>query len=197
MLEINYRNRYNYCNMLEYRKGWKIVEEIVIEEANYKAFAIGLAYLFMLIASIAITIYGLKENLMRFIMPGIILTLIFSVGFIRAVIKAANIKKLLTITSDGIIDNSSLGAVGFVSFDDIKEFQIVTLYNAKAIVVIPKNIDTFLSKLSVVKRRQVKRNIKMNLPPVSINIHMARDMEPEDILSLLKKRLSDYSRLYD
>lgn len=171
--------------------------EIVIEEANYKAFAIGMGNLFLLIASIAIEVYGIKHDKMSYVLPGIVASLIFLVGLFRAVIKAAKVKKLLTITTDGIVDNSSIGAVGYISFDDIKEFQVVTLYNAKAIAVIPKNIDNFLSKLSVVKRRQVKRNIKMNLPPVSINIHMAKDMEPEDILSLLKKRLSDYSRLYE
>lgn len=171
--------------------------DIVIEEANYKAFAIGLGSLFMLIASIAVMVYGIKKNRMHLILLGILAALIFLVVLVRAVIKEAQVKNLLTITTDGIIDNSSIGAVGYISFDDIKEFQIVTLYNAKAIAVIPKNIDTFLSKLSVVKRRQVRRNIKMNLPPVSINVHMAKDMEPEDILSLLKKRLSDYSRLYE
>lgn len=171
--------------------------DIVIEEANYKAFAVGLGNFFMLIASLAVMVYGIKTDRVHLILLDILAAFVFLIGFVRAILKAAQVKKLLTITTDGIVDNSSIGAVGFISFDDIKEFQIITLYNAKAIAIIPKNIDTFLSKLSVVKRSQVKRNIKMNLPPVSINVHMAKDMEPEDILSLLKKRLSDYSRLYE
>ncbi|HWT27255.1 MAG TPA: STM3941 family protein [Mobilitalea sp.] len=171
--------------------------EIVIEETNYKAFALALANLFILLASIAITIFGFKEAKARFWLPGMLASFIFLIGFVRAVIKAADIRKLLTITTDGVIDNSRIGGFGFISYDNIKGFRIISLYNAKAIVIIPKNVDSFLSKLSPVKRRIVKRNIRLNLPAIAINVHNAKDMEPEDILTLLEKRLSDYSRLYE
>lgn len=173
------------------------MEEIIIEETNYKTLAFALANLFMLLASIAIIVLGIKENKTLYIISGIFATVIFLVGFIGAIIKEGNPKKLLTITMDGIMDNSSLTGSQFLSFDDIKEFKTVTLYNKKAIAVIPKNMDNFISKLTLVRRRQVRRNIHLNLPPVAIYVDMAKDMEPEDILSLLQKRLSDYSRLYE
>ena len=50
--------------------------DIVIEEANYKAFAIGLGSLFMLIASIAVMVYGIKKNRMHLILLGILAALI-------------------------------------------------------------------------------------------------------------------------
>ncbi|HBI72897.1 MAG TPA: hypothetical protein DEG06_10375 [Lachnospiraceae bacterium] len=171
--------------------------EIIIEETNYKAFALTMAYLFMLVAAISVAILGEIKNKKGYLLIGILTAVIFLIGFLWALAKASKIKSLLTITMDGIIDNSSIGAIGFISFDDIKEFKIVTLYNKNAIAVIPKNIDIFLSKLTTVKRRQVKRNIHLNLPPVAIMVDMAKNMEPEDILSLLQKRLSDYSRLYE
>lgn len=171
--------------------------DIIIEEVNYKAFVIVLANLFLLIAAISITIYGFEKDKLSYVLPGIFTDAVFFVGFIGALVKAMKVKKLLTITHDGIIDNSSIGGVGYISFDDIKEFMIVTLYNKKAIAVIPKNVDSFLSKLSVVKRRLVKRNLNLNLPAVAIYVDLAKDMEPEDILTLLQKRLSDYSSLYD
>jgi hypothetical protein len=171
--------------------------EIIIEEINYKAVVMLLANLFILIASVAITIFGFMEHKMRFWLPGIAAVIIFFLGFIGAIIKAMQVKKLITITHDGIIDHSSLSGVGFISFDDIKEFVIITIYNKKSIAVIPKNIDNFISTLNIVKRKLVKRNINMNLPPVTISVTLAKDMEPEDILSLLKKRLSDYSSLYE
>lgn len=173
------------------------MEDIIIEETNYKAFAITLANLFLLLASIAITVYGILEQKSGYRLIGILASCLFFIGFIVASVNATKVKVLLTITMDGIIDNSSIGGIGFVSFDDMKEIQIVTVYNKKAIAIIPKNMDSFLSKLSLVKRKQVKRNLYMNLPPVTILIDMAKDMEPEDILSLLKKRLLDYSRLYE
>ena len=171
--------------------------EIVIEESKYRAFAIALASLFLFFASLAIAIYGINRDQKKFYIWGIIASIIFMIGFIVAVANAAKAKKLLTITVDGVIDHSGLNGIGFISFDDIKEFQVVSLYRARAIAIIPKNMELFLSKLSLVKRKQVKRNIIMKLPPVSINVELAKDMEPEDILSLLQKRLLDYSSLYE
>lgn len=171
--------------------------DIIIEEVNYKAFVMVLANLFLLIAAISFTVYGFGKDKLSYILPGLFTDIIFFVGLIAALVKAMKVRKLLTITHDGIIDNSSIGGVGYISFDDIKEFMIVTLYNKKAIAVIPKNIDNFLSKLNIVKRKLVKRNITLNLPPVAIYVNLAKDMEPEDILTLLQKRLSDYSSLYD
>ena len=171
--------------------------DIVIEEVNYKAFVMVLANLFLLIAAISVTVYGFEKDKLSYILPGIFTAIVFFIGFAGAFVKAMKVRMLLTITHDGIVDNSSISGVGYISFDDIKEFMIVTLYNKKAIAVIPKNIDNFLSKLSMVKRRLVKRNINLNLPPVAIYVNLAKDMEPEDILTLLQKRLSDYSSLYD
>jgi len=171
--------------------------EIIIEEINYKAFALSLANLFLLIAASAIAVYGIREAKLRYWLPGIATAFLFLILFTAAVLKALKVKSLLTITRDGIIDNSSIGGVGFISFDEIKEFLIITLYNKKVIAVIPKNIDSFLLKLPGVKRRLVKRNLNLNLPPVTINVNLAKDMEPEDILSLLQKRLADYSSLFE
>lgn len=173
------------------------MEEIVIEEMNYKAFVLGLANLFLLIAASAVTVYGMQEDKAGYWLSGIVIAFLLLITFVGASLKAMKVKALLTITRDGIIDNSSIGGVGFISFDEIKEFIVITIYNKKSIAVIPKNIDSFLSQLSVVKRRLAKRNVYLNLPPVSISVDMAKDMEPEDILTLLQKRLTDYSSLYE
>ncbi len=171
--------------------------DIVIEETNYKAFAFAMASLFLLLAAAAVMIYGFMGKKMNFWLPGLTAVFIFLMAFIRGVIRVTDVKTLLTITRDGVVDNSSLGGVGFIAYDDIKEFQIIKIYNSEAIAVIPKNMDGFISKFTIGKRRQIKKNIYLNLPPVVINVDMAKDMEPEDILSLLQKRLIDYSSLYE
>jgi hypothetical protein len=121
------------------------VEDIIIEETNYKAFALTLASFFMLAASIAISIYGTMEHKTGYRRLGTVAIILFAIGFIASIIQATKIKKLITITMDGIIDNSSIGGIGFISYDDIKEFKVVNLFNKKAIAVIPKNMDNFLS----------------------------------------------------
>ena len=179
------------------QQGEHSVGEIVIEESNYRAVSLALGSLFLFIASLAIYVYGITRNHVAYWLPGLFAGIIFFIGFAIFVSKAVKVRKLLTITTDGIIDNSRHGGFGFISYDDIGEFQIESLYRARVIAIIPKNLDSFILKLPLVKRRQVKRNLIMKLPPVSINVEQAKDMEPEDILSLLKKRLSDYSRLYE
>ena len=171
--------------------------EIVIEESNYRAASLALASLFLFIASLAIYIYGISRLKKCLWVPALIAGILFFIGFILSITKAVKVRKLLTITVDGIVDNSTISGMGFISYDDIREFRIVNLYRSRVIAVIPKDIDNYILKLSLVKRRQVKRNLIMKLPPVSINVDQAKDMEPEDILSLLQKRLSDYSRLYE
>ena len=171
--------------------------DIIIEEANYKAFAITLANLFLFLACIAFCIFGFMEQKIGYWLPALIATSLLSISFVIALLNTVKVKSLLIISRDGIIDNSSIGGIGYISFFDIKEFEIVSLYNSRVIGVIPKDIDAFLAKLPLAKRRIVKRNIFMQQPPVSINVDMAKDMVLEDIYSLLQKRLSDYSRLYD
>ena len=173
------------------------MEDIVIEEMNYKSFAILLGNLFLLIAAGAAAVYGFGKHRAAYWLPGTMFGCLLLVSFIACIVKAAQVRKLITITMDGIVDQSTNGGVGFISFDDIKEFLVVTIYNKKAIAVIPKNIDSFLSKFNVMRRRQIKRNLKLNLPPVIIFVDLAKDMDPEDILSLLHKRLADYSSLYE
>ncbi len=171
--------------------------EIVIEKMNFKDYIIVLVNLLLLIAAIAVILYGFEEHKARFWLPGLFLVTVFFFSFLVAVVNARQIKKLITITREGFIDNSYTTGRGFISFDEIKDFVIITVNYKECIAVIPKNLDCFLMKLNVVKRSVAKRNINSNLPPIIIPVNLAKDMDPEDILSLLKKRLADYSSLSD
>ncbi len=171
--------------------------DIVIEEVNYKAFVMVMGSLLLLIASASLAVVGIKQSKSSYWVPGIMAGLVFLILFTVSAINSMKVRKLLTITHEGIIDSSSISGIGFISFDEIKEFIIMSVYNKKAIAVIPKNVDSFLSRLSAVKRRLVRRNLNSDLPPVLIMVEAAKDMEPEDILSLLNKRLVDYSSLYE
>jgi hypothetical protein len=173
------------------------VGEIVIEEINYKAFVMVTGSMLLLIASIAMTIFGIQKDRTAYWVPGIMASFLFVIIFTATAVKAMKVRKLITITHEGIIDSSSLGGLGFISFDDIREFMIVNVYNKRAIAVIPKDIESLITQFSMVKRRLIKRNLNLNLPPILIMVDLAKDMEPEDILSLLNKRLLDYSSLFE
>ncbi len=173
------------------------MEDIIIEETNYRAFIFALANFFLLAASIAITVYGTMQHKSDYRRWGITAIILLSIAFLAAVIRATRIKKLITITMDGIIDHSSRGGMGFIPFEDIKEFKVVDINNREAIAVIPKNMDNFISGLSMIKKGQAKKHVYLDLPPVVIFVNTAKDMEPEDILTLLQKRLLDCHSLYE
>ena len=171
--------------------------DIVIEEINYKAFVMVTGSMLLLIASVAMTIFGVQRNRSAYWVPGIMASFVFLIIFSAMAMNAMKVRKLLTITHEGIIDSSSLGGLGFISFDDIKGFQIVNVYNKRAIAVIPKDVESLLTQFTLVKRRLIKRNLSLDLPPILIMVDLAKDIEPEDILSLLNKRLLDYSSLFE
>lgn len=109
--------------------------DIVIEETNHRAFAMTMANFFMLVASISIFIYGVVTGNKLYKIVSILSSVIFFWGFIVAIMQTAKEKILLTITVDGIIDCSSLGGIGFISYRDIKEFEIIDQHKTKMIAV--------------------------------------------------------------
>jgi len=171
--------------------------DIIIQEVNYKAMLTLFINFLFLVAGIGVVGFGIYRHVIGYWLPGVVISVMLLIAFAGALIKAFEIKKLLTITHDGIIDNSTIGGIGYISFDDIKEFMVITVNKKDAIAVIPKDVSSFLLKFNTTKQRMMNRNLNQSLPPVTIFVNKAKDMEPEDILSLLQKRLSDYSSLYE
>lgn len=170
--------------------------DIIIEETNHRAFVITMANFFMLAASVAISIYGIIKDKKGCFIIGMIAAGIFFIGFIAAIIKGSKKKVFLTITVDGILDSSSIGGYGFIPYKDIKDFEIINYYGVETIAVRLKNPEEFVSRLPLPKKRQAKRNLSLKLPAIILHTELAKDMVPQDILTLLTKRLKDYNRLY-
>jgi hypothetical protein len=174
-----------------------MMEDIIIEEKKMKAMLMAAAGLLMFVASILLWIIGMNEKIMLYCIFGVILSIVFGIGFLILLSLTFESKPLLTITIDGIIDNSSAGSSVNIGFQDIERFCIVSLYGKNVIGVIPKDEKTFIDKLSTVKQMTAKSKVSKNCPPFFIRVERAKDMSLEDIFTLLKKRLDDYSCLYD
>lgn len=167
--------------------------DIVIEEINYKAIIISFINVALFVTALILAIYGFEHSLVAYWLPGLFISIIISFFLINSLLKAAKVKKLLTITRKGIIDNSS-GGLGYISFDDIKEFKIVTIHKKKAIAVIPKNMSSFAARYNMTKRKASKRSAAIE-QQYAIFVNRAKDMAAEDILTLLQKRLADIACL--
>lgn len=171
--------------------------DIIIEETNHRAFAMTLANFFMLVASIAICIYGFIKGNKLYMIAGLLAAVVFVVGFVLSIARTLKEKKLLIISIDGINDCSSIGGgFGFISYRDIMNFEIIRHYNTETIGIILEDRKKIMSKLAHPKWKLAKTNLYLKQPAIQIHTELAKDMEPEDILTLLQKRLRDYKRLY-
>ena len=168
--------------------------DIIIEEINYKAKIYSFISVITFITAILLVVYGFDHHIEVFWLPGLIISVVLLFFMIDSLLKAVKVKKLITITREGITDNTQ-GGLGYISFDDIKEFKLVTIYNKKAIAVIPKNVASFAERYSMAKHKFYQKHTGIDLPPYAIFVHRAKDMAAEDILTLLQKRLADIESL--
>jgi len=173
------------------------VEKIVIEEKQSKTLRWMALSFILVIVSLVLWILGMRERRTLLWLTGFIAFVSFTLRLIVLMGKALQKKPLITITFDGIIDSSDGGSVGYIPFLDIESFCIVKLPEGKVIGVLPKDEHGFIEKLSPNKQRIARANLSMNYPPFSLRVENAKDMSLEDIFTLLKKRLDDYSSLYD
>lgn len=173
------------------------MENIVIEERQSQIFRLNLLGLLMTTLSVIVLMLGVRANHILYGLTGIVGLLFFGGCTIYSFIRTIKPKALLTITVDGIQDSSTAGCAGFIPFHEIESFEIVNVFGQRMIGVNPKEVERFMSLLSPIKQKAATANLKMKMPPVAIRVDTARDMSIEDIFTLLQKRLSDYSRLYD
>lgn len=173
------------------------MEKIVIEKKQTKVFRIFMLCFLLMIVSFTLWIIGMKERKTLLSIIGLIQSVVFTIGFFVCLSKILQKKPLITITFDGIIDSSSEKSIGYIPFGDIEKFLVINKPNIKAIGIIPKNEEIFIRKLSPIKQEIARANLAKQQPPLALALDNAKDMSLEDIYTLLKKRLNDYSCLYD
>ena len=169
------------------------MENIVIEENQSEILRISLLNLLMTVLSGILLMFSIKKNMFICELISIVGLLFFGSYTVYHFMHLSKPKKLITITTDGIEDHFGNE---YIPFSEVKRFEIVNVFGQKMLGVIPKDTERFISNISAAKQRTARANMKMMLPPLTIRVDTALDMSIEDILSLLKKRLSDYSSLY-
>jgi hypothetical protein len=173
------------------------VEKIVIEKKQTKIFRMSMLCFLLMIVSFTLWIIGMKERKTLLSIVGLIQSVVFTISFFVYLTKTLQKKPLITITFDGIIDSSSEKSIGYIPFGDVEKFLIINKPDMKAIGIIPKNEEIFIRKLSPMKQEMARANLAKQQPPLALTLDSAKDMSLEDIYTLLKKRLNDYSCLYD
>lgn len=170
--------------------------DIVIEETNYKLFIMTMVNGILLVASIAIAIYGVIYKHPIILHCGLLVLIILLIQFIRNLNRVSTPRPILIISRDGFTDSSSAIPL-YIPFSEIKQFETINIYGTPMIGVIPKNAENFLRRLTPVRQKVARERLKIQLPPFALSLTRVKDMSLEDVYSLLDKRLADYSRLYD
>lgn len=100
---------------------------------------------------------------------GIASVLFFSLTLFYAVKKINDKKWGLSITKEGIVDNSSGISLGLIKWSDITGFKELNYQGTKNLVILVQNPETYLERAKgPLQRRLVNANFKLFGSPVAI-----------------------------
>jgi len=98
----------------------------------------------------------------------------------------------LTISGQGIIDNSSGVSAGLIPWADIQEIKISQVMNQKFLMFIVRNPQDYLDKVTnPLKRNAMKMNYKTYGSPISISSN-ALQTNFDDLHKLLIEKMNKY-----
>ncbi len=139
-----------------------------------------------------------KRNIGLFCNPTVIfiagLAALIFFGLIAVIIFRKLIAKKpgLTVNRKGITDNSSGVSAGLIPWADIQEIKISKVMNQKFLMLIVKNPEYYLNKVTnPLKRSVMKMNYKTYGSPISISSN-ALQTNFEDLYKLLIEKRNEY-----
>lgn len=124
---------------------------------------------------------------------GFISVLFFGLGAFAIFSKISDKKAGLIINSQGIIDNSSGVSAGLVSWKDIQEIKVAQVMNQKFLMLIVKNPQDYLAKVTnTIKRKGMELNYKTYGSPISISASSLKT-DFDELHKLLVDKMKEYN----
>ena len=148
------------------------MNNIEIPISNKKLFiGIGFSLLFVglglwILMTPADQISSYNPFLLKFI--GIAGILFFGAAGIYGIRKILEFKPGLKIDENGIFDNSNASSIGLIRWQDISRIQTEQVMSTKFLLIFIDNPNTYLKKVSGIKRRLLDANSKKYGTPFSI-----------------------------
>ena len=105
------------------------------------------------------------------ILIGLFSIIFFGWGFIILFKRIFTSHSLLIIDEQGMTDNSSALALGFIPWEDIENVQLRHMLNQTFISVSVKDQEAYLAKMSTLQRNATKANLKMDYPLINITLN--------------------------
>ncbi|MBF6608541.1 MAG: hypothetical protein ITG00_07355 [Flavobacterium sp.] len=125
---------------------------------------------------------------------GIITIIFFGAAGIYGVIKLFDKGMGLIIDDIGIIDNTNASSVGLIKWSEITEIRVIKVKSTKILLIYTSDPNNFLRKVSGIKRKLMKGNMKMYGTPLSITSTAIR-YDFNDLEKTLNDRLMTYRKM--
>ncbi len=165
-------------------------ETIIIKKSGKGVFLV----ICIILGMTLLSVFLLFADLMESPLPQIVLRvfaafsiLLYTFCNIFIIKKALSGKPLLTVTSDGILENSTVLSFGFIPWCDIEYIYLDSMMNNVFIEVLLKNQEAYIEKLSGVKKWLARWNLKLGHQPISISLSPS-GVSPQDLIGELQRR---------
>ena len=124
---------------------------------------------------------------------GFISVLFFGLGAVIIFRKISDEKAGIIINSQGIIDNSSGVSAGLIPWKDIQEIKVAQVMNQKFLMLIVKNPQDYLAKVTnSIKRKGMEINYKTYGSPISISASSLKT-DFDELHKLLIDKMKEYN----
>lgn len=108
--------------------------------------------------------------------------------------KVSDKKPGLIISTEGITDNSSAVAAGFIPWTDITGIKTTAVMNQKFILFIVKNPETYINKQTgIIKRKAIQMNYSTYGSPICISSN-ALAINFEELYNISKNKLEEQTK---
>ncbi len=98
----------------------------------------------------------------------------------------------LIVNNEGISDNSSAVAAGFIPWEDVKEIKVTNVFNQKILVLIVNNPESYFKNVkNKIKRNSMKMNYKTYGSPIGI-VANALQIDFNNLHKMISEKLGEY-----
>ena len=98
----------------------------------------------------------------------------------------------VVINREGILDNASATAVGFIAWDEIDQLLEYRFQNQVFLGIVPTNLDAILARQPAWKRAAIKANLGLGAAPVNIP-QVVLPMTVSNLLSEIEARFRPHA----
>ena len=167
------------------------MNEVIIKESKKKAISLIIFGSVFLIVSIYITIGGLTEGNLFFIILGGISTVILGLILNYIIRNTINSIPLLKIEANGINDMSTLSSVGFIGWNEIQSISVQKRSGHEFIAITVFDINKLMKRISPAKQIAMKVSLIFKYPPIAISLAGA-ETDINEVVLIIKRRLEEY-----